>query len=188
MIPVMWLSAKHTNNPIPQIAYGSALLKLSEREKILATNQQEQEVRTLFKQPANEFDIKLQNLPKSWEDVRIEALHHVEELKTGNASLIETKAASRALTSFPKNIDEAKQNGLFVVGLDGESDVKINEMKVATEPLMIVVGSEGKGLSRLVREKCDLVVSIPMRATTESLNASVATSIALFWVDEQRRK
>lgn len=109
MIPVMWLSTKHTNNPIPQIAYGSALLKLSEREKILATNQQEQEVRTLFKQPANEFDIKLQNLPKSWEDVRIEALHHVEELKTGNASLIETKAASRALTSFPKNIDEAKQ-------------------------------------------------------------------------------
>jgi 23S rRNA (guanosine2251-2'-O)-methyltransferase len=53
---------------------------------------------------------------------------------------------------------------------------------------MVVVGSEGKGLSRLVREKCDLVVSIPMRATTESLNASVATSIALFWVDEQRRK
>jgi 23S rRNA (guanosine2251-2'-O)-methyltransferase len=61
-------------------------------------------------------------------------------------------------------------------------------MKVATEPIMIVVGSEGKGLSRLVREKCDLVVSIPMNAATESLNASVATSIALFWVDEARRK
>jgi 23S rRNA (guanosine2251-2'-O)-methyltransferase len=61
-------------------------------------------------------------------------------------------------------------------------------MKVAGENLMIVVGSEGKGLSRLVREKCDLVVSIPIMATTESLNASVATAIAIFWVDEQRRK
>ena len=84
--------------------------------------------------------------------------------------------------------EDAKKMGCFVVGLDGESDVTLSEMKVATEPIMIVVGSEGKGLSRLVREKCDLVVSIPMNATTESLNASVATSIALFWVDEARRK
>ena len=86
------------------------------------------------------------------------------------------------------SIEDAKKMGCFVVGLDGESDVTLSEMKVATEPIMIVVGSEGKGLSRLVREKCDLVVSIPMNATTESLNASVATSIALFWVDEARRK
>jgi 23S rRNA (guanosine2251-2'-O)-methyltransferase len=66
--------------------------------------------------------------------------------------------------------------------------VTLSEIKVAKEHLMIVVGSEGKGLSRLVREKCDLVVSIPIMASTESLNASVATSIAMFWVDEQRRK
>jgi 23S rRNA (guanosine2251-2'-O)-methyltransferase len=75
-----------------------------------------------------------------------------------------------------------------VVGLAGEADAPISNMKLEQESLMIIVGSEGKGLSRLVREKCDLVVSIPMRASTESLNASVATSIALFWVDEQRRK
>jgi 23S rRNA (guanosine2251-2'-O)-methyltransferase len=75
-----------------------------------------------------------------------------------------------------------------VIGLDGESDESLSGMKVATESLMIVVGSEGKGLSRLVREKCDLVISIPMNSATESLNASVATSIALFWIDEQRRK
>ncbi|MCX6447619.1 MAG: 23S rRNA (guanosine(2251)-2'-O)-methyltransferase RlmB [Actinobacteria bacterium] len=92
------------------------------------------------------------------------------------------------VTNMARTIDDAKKIGCFVIGLDGESDQSLSGMKVAKENVMIVVGSEGKGLSRLVREKCDLVVSIPMRATTESLNASVATSIALFWVDEQRRK
>jgi 23S rRNA (guanosine2251-2'-O)-methyltransferase len=92
------------------------------------------------------------------------------------------------VTNMARTIDDAKKLGCFVIGLDGEADETLSGMKVAKENVMIVVGSEGKGLSRLVREKCDLVVSIPMRATTESLNASVATSIALFWVDEQRRK
>lgn len=92
------------------------------------------------------------------------------------------------VTNMARTIDDAKKLGCFVIGLDGESDETLSGMKVAKENVMIVVGSEGKGLSRLVREKCDLVVSIPMRATTESLNASVATSIALFWVDERRRK
>jgi len=92
------------------------------------------------------------------------------------------------VTNMARTIEDAKKLGCFVIGLDGESDQTLSGIKVAKENVMIVVGSEGKGLSRLVREKCDLVVSIPMRATTESLNASVATSIALFWVDEQRRK
>jgi len=92
------------------------------------------------------------------------------------------------VTNMARTIEDAKKLGCFVIGLDGESEETLSGMKVAEENLMVVVGSEGKGLSRLVREKCDLVVSIPMRATTESLNASVATSIALFWVDEQRRK
>jgi 23S rRNA (guanosine2251-2'-O)-methyltransferase len=92
------------------------------------------------------------------------------------------------VTNLARTIDEAKKMGCFVVGLDGESDVKIADMKVATEPLMVIVGSEGKGLARLTREKCDIVVSIPISATTESLNASVATSIALYAVDEARRK
>lgn len=91
------------------------------------------------------------------------------------------------VTNLNRAIEDVQEEGYFVVGLDGESDQLISEMKVATEPIMIIVGSEGKGLSRLTREKCDLVVKIPMRSTTESLNASVATSIALFAVDEARR-
>lgn len=94
------------------------------------------------------------------------------------------------VSNLSRAIDAAKKLGCFVVGLDGESESTLStlsEMKLAKESIMIVVGSEGKGLSRLVKEKCDLVVSIPMNSSTESLNASVATSIALFWVDEQRR-
>lgn len=91
------------------------------------------------------------------------------------------------VSNLSRAIDAAKKLGCFVIGLDGESENSLSAMKLAKESIMIVVGSEGKGLSRLVKEKCDLVVAIPMSATTESLNASVATSIALFWVDEQRR-
>ena len=91
------------------------------------------------------------------------------------------------VVNLNRAIEDVQEQGYFVVGLDGESDQLISEMKVATEPIMVIVGSEGKGLSRLTREKCDLVVKIPMRSTTESLNASVATSIALFAVDEARK-
>ena len=90
------------------------------------------------------------------------------------------------VTNLNRAIEDVQQRGYFVVGLDGEADEQIGKMKVATEPIMIIVGSEGKGLHKLTREKCDLVVKIPMRSTTESLNASVATSIALYAVDEAR--
>ena len=92
------------------------------------------------------------------------------------------------VTNLARTIDAAKKEGLFVVGLDGESEELISSMQIASEAIMIVVGSEGKGLARLTREKCDLVISIPISATTESLNASVATAIALFFVDQARRK
>ena len=91
------------------------------------------------------------------------------------------------VTNLNRAIDDVQEKGYFVVGLDGEAQTLVSDMKVATEPIMIIVGSEGKGLSRLTSEKCDLVVKIPMRSTTESLNASVATSIALFAVDEARK-
>ena len=92
------------------------------------------------------------------------------------------------VTNLARSIDEAKKAGCFVIGLDGDSDEQLSGLKVATDDLMIVVGSEGKGLARLTRDKCDLIVSIPISSSTESLNASVATSIALFSVDEQRRR
>jgi len=61
-------------------------------------------------------------------------------------------------------------------------------MNLASESIFIIVGSEGKGLSRLVRENCDLVLSIPMQSDVESLNASVATAIVMHWVATERSK
>ena len=92
------------------------------------------------------------------------------------------------VTNLARAIDDAKAYGCFIVGLDGESDQAIDAMTVSTEPLMVIAGSEGKGLSRLVREKCDLVVSIPMQRSVESLNASVAMSIALYEIDKKRSR
>ncbi|MGE5623158.1 MAG: VC_2705 family sodium/solute symporter, partial [Bacillota bacterium] len=109
MIPVTWLSAKHTDFPVPQIAYGMALSKLGEREKELNDDPKERQVRAIFRQRADEYDAKLKALPKSWEDGRIEMRRQVDELKRGNASLIEIKAAMRELADYPKDPDEARR-------------------------------------------------------------------------------
>lgn len=77
-------------------------------------------------------------------------------------------------------LEDYKKAGIFVVGLDAGGEVDLHESQLLDGPLVIVVGSEGAGLSRLVRETCDQIVSIPIVATTESLNASVAASIALY--------
>jgi 23S rRNA (guanosine2251-2'-O)-methyltransferase len=91
------------------------------------------------------------------------------------------------ITNLTRSIEDAKARGCFVVGLDGSASDEISNLTLATEPLYIIVGSEGKGLSRLVQENCDLLVSIPMRSQVESLNASVALSIALFSVSQARK-
>ena len=90
------------------------------------------------------------------------------------------------IKNMTATIHDLQSEGYFVVGLDAGGQVSLSEMAVADEPLMIVIGGEGKGLSRLVRESCDLVVSIPMSSTMESLNASVAASIALYSVSQRR--
>ena len=109
MIPVVWLSAKHTSVPVPQIAYGSALAKLSEREAVLAADPTEEEVRAVFRKRADDYTVRLAGLPHSWEDGRLQAQRKVEQLKTGNASLLEIRAASRALASYPKDSAEAQR-------------------------------------------------------------------------------
>ncbi len=79
-----------------------------------------------------------------------------------------------------------KDAGLMVVGLDAGGDVELPALDVEGTGVCLVVGSEGEGLSRLVRDLCDTVVSIPMAAETESLNAGVAAGIVLYAVAQQR--
>jgi 23S rRNA (guanosine2251-2'-O)-methyltransferase len=89
--------------------------------------------------------------------------------------------------NLPRALEELKERRIWVVSLDGEATRTIYDLDVATEPLCVVVGSEGKGVSRLVRDRADLSVRIPMSGQVESLNASAATAIALFEIARQRR-
>ena len=70
--------------------------------------------------------------------------------------------------------------GYFVLGLDGGGDVSLPGLALSSEPLVLVVGAEGKGLSRMVREHCQQIVSIPIQSEMESLNASMAVGISLY--------
>jgi 23S rRNA (guanosine2251-2'-O)-methyltransferase len=76
--------------------------------------------------------------------------------------------------------------GLLVAGLAADGDVSLSGFDRADEGLVLVVGSEGKGLSRLVREHCDLLVGIPIAADTESLNAGVAAGVGLYEIARRR--
>lgn len=99
-------------------------------------------------------------------------------------------AAARVPVAMAANLTQTikalKDRGLFVVGLDGDGEVSLPGLELADRPLVLVVGSEGKGLSRLVTENCDAVVSIPISADTESLNAGIAASVTLYEVSKLR--
>ena len=103
-----------------------------------------------------------------------------------SAGTLATLPVARA-ANLTNTLREYRDQGLFVIGLDGEAKTDIADTNLATEPLVLVIGSEGKGLSRLVRDHCDQLVRIPMTTATESLNASVAASIALYQTTLLRR-
>jgi 23S rRNA (guanosine2251-2'-O)-methyltransferase len=92
------------------------------------------------------------------------------------------------VTNLVRSIEDAKKAGFFVVGLDAGGQESLSNFSLASENVYVIVGSEGKGLSRLVREKCDLILSIPMSSEMESLNASVAAAIVMHWIAAERIK
>ena len=89
-------------------------------------------------------------------------------------------------SNLTRTLTDLRERGVFVLGLDGGGDVALPGLELADRPLVVVVGSEGKGLSRLVTETCDQVVSIPITSATESLNAGIATSVALYEIAKLR--
>ena len=89
-------------------------------------------------------------------------------------------------TNLTRVLQQAKEQGMFVIGLDGGGDIDLPNLQLASEPLCVVVGSEGKGLSRLVTETCDQIVSIPIDSAMESLNAAMAVGITLYDVSRHR--
>ena len=89
-------------------------------------------------------------------------------------------------TNLTRTLQDFAEAGLQIVGLDAGGDMTLDEYD-GTTGLVVVVGSEGKGLSRLVREQCDTVLGIPMAGPVESLNASVAAGVVMAEVARQRR-
>ncbi|OHV32935.1 MULTISPECIES: 23S rRNA (guanosine(2251)-2'-O)-methyltransferase RlmB [Pseudofrankia] len=90
-------------------------------------------------------------------------------------------------TNLTRTLRSFADGGLVVVGLAADADVSLDDLEAATDPLVLVIGSEGRGLSRLVGETCDLLVRIPMAGDVESLNAGVAAGVALAEIARRRR-
>ena len=100
-------------------------------------------------------------------------------------------AAARLPIARATNLNRALRSyadaGLTLVGLDGEAETAIDGVDEISGPLVLIVGSEGAGLSRLVREACQRMASIPIAASVESLNAGVAAGIALYEISRRRQ-
>jgi len=90
-------------------------------------------------------------------------------------------------TNLTRTLREYATAGFMIAGLDTEGSVSLDDFELAADPLVLVIGSEGKGLSRLVKQTCDVTVSIPMAGPVESLNASVAAGVVLAEIARQRR-
>jgi 23S rRNA (guanosine2251-2'-O)-methyltransferase len=115
-------------------------------------------------------------------------LHNAAEV-TGTVIKTSAGATEHLLiaqeTNLTRTIDFLKKQNIWVIGLAGEAETEYDKADL-TGPLALVVGNEGKGISRLVREHCDLLVKLPMRGHINSLNAAVAGSIALYEALRQR--
>jgi len=108
------------------------------------------------------------------------------------ASAWKTSAGAAARLPVAQTVNLTRQlkayqdEGLMVVGLAADGDVALPDLELADGPLVLVVGSEGDGLSRLVAQTCDQLVSIPMADALESLNAGVAAGVALYAIAQRR--
>jgi 23S rRNA (guanosine2251-2'-O)-methyltransferase len=90
------------------------------------------------------------------------------------------------VTNLTRQLKAYQEAGLMVVGLAADGNVALPDLELGDGPLVVVIGSEGKGISRLVAETCDQLVSIPMSTGLESLNAGVAAGVALYAISRSR--
>ena len=110
LLPTMWLSLKHADNPVPQLAYGSVMPKLAAREAELERDPREREVRAIFAQRAGYYQALAASLPSSWENGRQDLERRLDSVRLRNAALGEIRAAERALLAWPKSADNAARS------------------------------------------------------------------------------
>jgi 23S rRNA (guanosine2251-2'-O)-methyltransferase len=117
---------------------------------------------------------------------RHRAVHVTPTVAKAAAGAIE-HVPMAVVAGLPAALARAKELGCWVVGLAEDADQSLFDgLPVADEAIVVVVGAEGAGLSRLTRARCDVVVSIPMRGRLASLNVSAAGALALFEVSRRR--
>ncbi|MCH7581620.1 MAG: 23S rRNA (guanosine(2251)-2'-O)-methyltransferase RlmB [Acidobacteria bacterium] len=90
--------------------------------------------------------------------------------------------------SIPEALNRLKEFGIWIVGLDASGEQSLFGLDLLTEPVAVVIGAEGTGLSQLAAKRCDVVVSIPMVKEAESLNASVSGALAAFEIMRVRNR
>lgn len=90
------------------------------------------------------------------------------------------------VAGLPAALARAKDHGVWVVGLDSAGDTNLFDLALADQPIALVLGAEGRGLGRLVRDRCDVVASIPLRGALPSLNVASAGALACFEVARRR--
>ncbi|GAA2179911.1 23S rRNA (guanosine(2251)-2'-O)-methyltransferase RlmB [Brooklawnia cerclae] len=118
----------------------------------------------------------------------------IPERRSASVTAVAWKSSAGAIARVPvaratnlnRTLGDFAKAGFTVVGLAGEGDTDIAEAPALDGPVVLVVGSEGDGLSRLTREHCDVLARIPIASTVESLNASVAASVALYEIARNR--
>ncbi len=117
---------------------------------------------------------------------RHRAVHVTPTVAKASAGAVEYVPIA-LVPGLPGTLKQLKEHGIWIVGLDDGADRNLYEIgSLATEPICVVLGAEGAGLSRLVRERCDSIVSIPMAGKVSSLNVSVAAAISLYEVSRLR--
>ena len=121
MIPVVWLSVKHTSIPLPQLVYGSVLEKVSAREEQLLKDPKELEVRKIFGDRAVAAEAKLNGLPGSFDSGRAEVQSVLQEAKAANAFGDQVAAAQKAVDTYPKDVTAAKAAWTKEAGLKSRS-------------------------------------------------------------------
>jgi 23S rRNA (guanosine2251-2'-O)-methyltransferase len=91
------------------------------------------------------------------------------------------------VSGVPAALDRARRGGVWTVGLDAAGSRSVFEIPVADQPLLLVLGAEGRGLGRLTRDRCDVLAAIPMPGTVDSLNVATAAAIACFEIVRRRQ-
>lgn len=115
--------------------------------------------------------------------------------RSAQVTPVVTKAAAGAVehvpivtvAGLPGALERAKRAGLWIVGLDESGDQSLFDFGLADQPLVLVFGAEGRGLSQLTRKRCDAVISVPMIGALDSLNVSAAATLACYEVARRRQ-